>query len=172
MDVRLEVFGGVRVVGPDGDLPLSPQVTRLLAVLLADAGRVVTTERIIERVWPSDPPATATKVVHVGIGKLRRAFGTKAETADVVPGVVLRTVADGYVLDARAADLDEWRDAVATAERLAPGDPVGALAATDRARARGGTTGRGEHWPTKRGSNRRSVPWSSNGWRSKRSAAI
>jgi DNA-binding SARP family transcriptional activator len=133
MDVRLEVFGGVRVVGPDGVFPLSPQVTRLLAVLLAEAGRVVTTERIIERVWPTDAPVTATKVVHVGIGKLRRVFGTSAQTADAAPGVVLRTVVDGYVLDARAADLDEWSDAVATSERLATADPVAALAAVDRA---------------------------------------
>ena len=46
---------------------------------------------------------------------------------------VLRTVPDGYVLDARAADLDDWYEATAVAARLAPDDPVAALAVADAA---------------------------------------
>jgi DNA-binding SARP family transcriptional activator/predicted ATPase len=128
MTVRLEVFGGARIVAPDGPVALSGQVTALLGVLLADAGRPIAIDRIQDRLWADAPPATATKIVHIGVSKLRRALEAAGTGADL-----LRTVAEGYVLDAGPADLDEWQEAATGAERLAATEPEPALEAAARA---------------------------------------
>ncbi|MEO6469376.1 MAG: BTAD domain-containing putative transcriptional regulator, partial [Acidimicrobiia bacterium] len=131
MTQRFEVFGGVRVF-VDQPRQLSPQVTRLLGILLADAGKPVSTDQIVDRLWEGTPPASAPKIVHIGIAKLRRALEpVDAKTPDDSSGV-LHTVAGGYVLDAVAADLDEWRHAATRAEREGATNAKAALdAATD-----------------------------------------
>jgi DNA-binding SARP family transcriptional activator/tetratricopeptide (TPR) repeat protein len=80
-DARLDV----RVLGPlealrDGDpVPLGGAKRRaLLAVLALDPGRVVSVDRLVENLWPDEPPDTAAHAVQVYVSQLRGALGSGA----------------------------------------------------------------------------------------------
>src|SRR5215468_3163496 len=65
----LEVFhaGAVLQVG-------GPRHRKLLAVLLVNAGEVVSAERLISALWGEDPPASAPAMLHVRVAELRAAM--------------------------------------------------------------------------------------------------
>jgi DNA-binding SARP family transcriptional activator len=123
------VLGGVAVELDDGDLPLSGQVRMLLGILLAGRGQLVPIDVIIDRLWTGTPPRTATKVVHVVVGRLRRSLD------DAGLGPCITTVGGAYRIDPDATDLDEYLGAVAAADSSEPPDEAGALAELERALA-------------------------------------
>jgi DNA-binding SARP family transcriptional activator len=85
-------------------LPLaigSPQQRLLLAALAVDAGRVVTVESLMDRLW-DDAPHGARRALHVLISKLRRALTAAASGREQV--VVRR--AGGYVLQVKPSQVD------------------------------------------------------------------
>lgn len=105
MPVASSLFG---VLGPlevrTGDRPVRPSSARrrlLLAVLLAEANRLVSADRLIEELWgdalPTDPPAA----LRTQISRLRRILGPAAE--------VLGTEAGGYRLRVEPGQLDANR---------------------------------------------------------------
>src|SRR5262245_12626929 len=100
----------------------------VLAVLLLNRNRAVTLERIIDAVWPDDPPETARNTVQVYVSTLRRALG--ADRLVTEPG--------GYRLVVEPDELDaarlEQRLAEAT-RSIAAGEPHAAVAALDQALA-------------------------------------
>jgi class 3 adenylate cyclase len=55
-----------------------PKPRALLAVLVLDLGRVVSVDRLVEELWPGDPPETAAHAVQVYVSQLRKALGTEA----------------------------------------------------------------------------------------------
>src|SRR6185436_90697 len=72
-----------QVLGPltawDGQRWMSipaAQPRQLLAVLLAEAGRAVSRDRLEYEIWGEDPPRTAANAVQVYIGRLRRRLGS------------------------------------------------------------------------------------------------
>ena len=115
----LEVWrGGLRVaVG-------GPQQRELLALLLLDANRVVSVDRLIGQLWGERPPATARSLLHGCVTDLRRALrtGDDGET-----GQPLLTRPPGYLIRVRPGELD--RDRVDELEAAA----AGAAAAGTRA---------------------------------------
>src|SRR6186997_1553138 len=100
-DARLDV----RVLGPlealrDGDpVPLGGAKPRaVLAVLALDPGRVVSADRLVETLWPGEPPDTAAHAVQVYVSQLRGALGP-----------VIATRAPGYVLELDPEQVDLHR---------------------------------------------------------------
>ena len=94
----------------------------LLALLLLHRGEVVSTDRLIDGLWGARPPATAVKVVHVYVSRLRRLLG---------PGRLV-TRAPGYLLELAPdeLDLDRFERLVEEARHSsAAGDPASASAA-------------------------------------------
>ncbi len=86
----------------------------VLARLLLDVGRVVSTDRLVDDVWEGHPPATAHKTLQKYVSQLRRVL--------CLP--VVRTSSGGYVLEVEEASLDVRRF-----ERLlSDGDHAAALA--------------------------------------------
>jgi DNA-binding SARP family transcriptional activator len=78
----------------------------LLAALLLDSGRPVSTETLIERVWSDDEkPSQARGVVHTYIARLRRIM----RTVTPANGVQLIRANAGYRLDTPAGSLDLHR---------------------------------------------------------------
>ncbi len=71
----------------------------LLALLVLNAGRVVSTERLIDELWGDDPPATAATALQVYVSKLRKALG----------GDVIVTRAPGYAIDVSPGAVDLYR---------------------------------------------------------------
>ena len=108
MEFRL--LGPLEVIGDDG-LPVAlggPRPRALLARLLLEPNRVVSTDRLIDGVWGESPPASAQNALQVHVHALRGALG-----ADRIV-----TKAPGYLVRIESAELDAERFA-----HLAQGGP-------------------------------------------------
>jgi DNA-binding SARP family transcriptional activator/tetratricopeptide (TPR) repeat protein len=95
-----------------------PQQRALLAVLLVNANRVVSVDRLIDQLWDGRPPATARRLLHGCVADLRRALRSTGDDQ------VLLTRPPGYLLVVRPGELDADRftELAAAAEtRLAEG---------------------------------------------------
>jgi DNA-binding SARP family transcriptional activator/tetratricopeptide (TPR) repeat protein len=89
MDIRL--LGPVEVWSADGPAdPGPPRQRCLLAALAVDAGRPVSTEVLVDRVWGDTPPGGGRHALHVHIARLRKALPGGGQ-------LVHRT--GGYLLD-------------------------------------------------------------------------
>ena len=91
----LRVLGPVRVIGADGR-PVAVGGRRqreLLCLLLTARGRVVGVERLIDGLWPDDPPPRAKGAVRTFVSDLRRVLETNRQRPRV-----LVTEGAGYAL--------------------------------------------------------------------------
>jgi YVTN family beta-propeller protein len=119
MDFRmlgpLQVLDGERVLDVGGGKQRS-----VLALLLLHANEVVSSDRLIDELWPPDEqPPSAAKIVQVHVSRLRKALDGAGE------GVLL-TRGHGYLLrvDPDELDVERFRRLLdAGREALAAGDP-------------------------------------------------
>jgi SARP family transcriptional regulator, regulator of embCAB operon len=88
----------------------------LLATLLMRRNRVVSTQRLMENLWPSGPPKTARTAMQVYVSSLRKLLHTASLPAEVI---CLLTRAPGYVLeiDEREFDLHCFERALGNARQ-------------------------------------------------------
>jgi predicted ATPase len=121
-----------RILGPlevEGVSALGgPKQRALLARLLLDAGRVVPAERLVDDLWPDEPPETARHALQVYASTLRKALGAER----------IRGESGGYVLALGADEVDAERFerlAGEGARLLERGDAGAALAALEQALA-------------------------------------
>jgi DNA-binding SARP family transcriptional activator len=106
----------------------SPQQRALFALLLLHRGEAVSTDRMIEALWPDDPPPNAVPVLRTYVSRLRAA-GLGPE--------VLITCHDGYVLRAGVIDADRFEVLVAAGRtQREAGDAVAAEELLQEALAR------------------------------------
>ena len=89
-----------------------PKQRALLAMLLLEAGRVVSLDRLIEALWEGQPPATAVASLQNFVAQLRKALGPD----------VIETRTPGYVvrLDPEQLDLARVRSLVDAARASEP----------------------------------------------------
>jgi len=81
-----------------------PKQRALLAILLLNAGRVVSRDRLIEALWAERPLGASRHAVDVNVSRLRKSLGaTRAGDS------VLATRAPGYVLQVEPDELDLQR---------------------------------------------------------------
>src|SRR5215472_10722461 len=77
--MRFRMLGHLLVPCRDGWTRVVAEQPRVvLAVLLAEAGRPVSTERLIDAVWEDRPPRTAANTVAAYVLRLRRLIGDDA----------------------------------------------------------------------------------------------
>ena len=86
------------------------QQRALLAALTLRANELVSSERLIDELWPEDPPDTADHLVHVYVSRLRKALGDEGR-----PILVTRPPGYQLVLERGQVDLDRFEDHVAAA---------------------------------------------------------
>lgn len=80
---------------------------QVLALLAANAGAVVSTEKLVDELWPCGPPNTVRTIVQTYVYQLRKLFSNsfgRACGADL-----LATHPGGYVLTAPRDDVDIFR---------------------------------------------------------------
>ena len=96
-----------RLLGPfEASVPLPGGKPRaLLARLLLDSGRVVSTGTLIADLWESPPPS-APKILQAHISSLRKALGADA----------IETQAPGYVIRSASSDLERFEEVTERAE--------------------------------------------------------
>ncbi|MGQ4358411.1 BTAD domain-containing putative transcriptional regulator [Streptomyces sp. SAS_272] len=111
MTVEFELLGTVEARADGRVIDLGHARQRcVLAVLLADANRVVSVDRLVERVWADRHPQRVRNTLYGYLSRLRRALA-------VSEGVDIVRRSGGYVLDveASAVDLHRFRDVAARA---------------------------------------------------------
>jgi DNA-binding SARP family transcriptional activator len=109
--IEIAVLGPLEVARDGESLPLGGQKQRaLLALLVLNAGDVVSTDRMAEALWGDEQPRTAATSLQNFVSQLRKALGPD----------VLATRAPGYVLrlPPGALDLDRF-DAMCAEARVA-----------------------------------------------------
>jgi DNA-binding SARP family transcriptional activator len=91
----------------------------LLAILALEVGHVVSADRLVEELWPEEPPDTAAHAVQVYVSQLRKALGADA----------ISTRRPGYVLELDPERIDVHRFARLAEQgrtALRAGDPIAA----------------------------------------------
>src|SRR5438105_12222948 len=95
--MEFRILGPLEVVEHGQPLDLGGQKQRaLLAMLLLEANRVVSSDRLIDALWEDEPPETAQKALQVYVSQLRKLLGKER----------LQTRAPGYLLQVEEGDLD------------------------------------------------------------------
>jgi DNA-binding SARP family transcriptional activator len=124
-EIEFRLLGPLEVHRKHGPVALGPPQQRaLLALLLLNANRVVSRDRLIDELWGEQPPATATKLVHVYVSRLRKAL--EPDRGHGEEGLILVTRSPGYLLAVEVDQLDlgefeRLRDEAR--EAVAAGDP-------------------------------------------------
>ena len=95
--ITFRLLGSVEVVHDDAAIPLGgPKQRALLAVLLLNANRAVSTDQIADALSREHVPANAAKSLQMSIARLRRSLEPLAEPD--TGASVLQTVHGGYLL--------------------------------------------------------------------------
>jgi DNA-binding SARP family transcriptional activator len=103
--MEFRILGPLEVVVADVPLSLGgPRQQRFLAVLLLHAGRIVTTEHLVDCLWPGQPPVTAASQVRNCAAALRRVL-----TAGGLPAGALTRRTAGYQIRLATGALDRTR---------------------------------------------------------------
>ena len=92
--MEFRILGPLEVLSDGQALDLGGQKHRvLLALLLLEANRVVSRDRLIDALWEEEPPDTAVKALQVYISQLRKQLG-KDRLETKAPGYLLRVEPD------------------------------------------------------------------------------
>ena len=120
------VLGPLVVRTDDGVVDIGgARQRRLLAVLLANAGRIVPLERLVEMVFDGEPPRSASTTMRSYVARLRRALAD----ADPAAGALVATEQGGYglLVDFDHIDAARFEASIDTAQgQLARRDPIAA----------------------------------------------
>ncbi|NKE63773.1 hypothetical protein FXN61_46530 [Lentzea sp. PSKA42] len=112
--MNFRVLGPIEAVVAGAPVTLGgPKPRTLLAILAAQAGRVVPLEQLVDAIWGEDPPDQARAAIYTYISTLRRALATAEGTE-----LIVRT-GGGYRLEAgfEQIDLHVFTRETATARR-------------------------------------------------------
>ena len=117
-----------RILGPlelsDGDrlLPLGGSSQRaLLALLLLHANEIVSSDLLLDALWPEEPPGSGIAALQVRVSQLRKALGPAAEQLETKPpGYVLRLGRDELDLErfSRLVEEADGAEPAVAAEQL------------------------------------------------------
>jgi DNA-binding SARP family transcriptional activator len=92
--MEFRILGPLEVLSDGRTLDLGGQKLRaLVALLVLEANRVVSRDRLIDALWEEAPPETAVKALQVYISQLRKQLG-KDRVQTKAPGYVLRVEPD------------------------------------------------------------------------------
>ena len=89
------ILGPLEVVGEEGPIRLGgPKQRAALAILLLNANRVVSVERLADELYAGRPPATAVTQVQRQISELRTVLGSSSRIDTRAPGYVIHVSPD------------------------------------------------------------------------------
>lgn len=131
--LEFRILGPIEVRAGDDQVQLRPKQRAVLAMLLLNANRTVTTGRLIDALWPASPPATPAAQIRMLISGIRKALG-RADLIETRPAGYLLRVDEGRL------DADRFRQQVKRAHvAAAENKHEVAAAGYDEALARRGT---------------------------------
>ncbi|HWO68536.1 MAG TPA: BTAD domain-containing putative transcriptional regulator, partial [Umezawaea sp.] len=116
------LLGGIAVLVEGAPLDLGPARRRcVLAALAVDAGRVVSVDRLIDRVWGENPPRRARVTVLNYLSRLRLLFASAGAGVAIV---VRRPGGYSLQVERSAIDLLRFQDLCARARAVDDGEAV------------------------------------------------
>ncbi|WP_214401095.1 BTAD domain-containing putative transcriptional regulator [Pseudonocardia lacus] len=121
--LRLQVLGPLRIWRDGVELDPAPQrQAQVLALLLARAGRPISTSELLDLIWPDAVPPTALNVLHKHVGALRRLLEPALPARGT--GSYLLRRGPGYMFAAgpETLDLVDFRELVEAARACAAVD--------------------------------------------------
>jgi DNA-binding SARP family transcriptional activator len=93
--VEFRILGPVEVIEEGHPLPLGGSRRRaLLALLLTRANEVVSSDRLINELWPEQPPRTAANALQYHVSQLRKTLGSNEAIVTREPGYLIRVTPD------------------------------------------------------------------------------
>ncbi|WP_240799397.1 AfsR/SARP family transcriptional regulator [Streptomyces sp. A0958] len=96
-----QLLGPLQVRGKDGPLRVPPgRQEVILAALLLEANRVVSTNYLVDLIWEDNPPETARTQVQICVSRLRKLLAGADSTVSIT------TRPPGYVLHIDTGDVD------------------------------------------------------------------
>ena len=124
--MEFRILGPLEIHDHTGKLAVgTPRTRALLAVLLTAPGKLVSIDRLIDELWPDEPPPDARTLVHSYVSRLRRVLGAAAERIVTrKPGYLLR-------VDEQELDLHRYQRLVSAARGAEPRDRVDLLRQAD-----------------------------------------
>ncbi|MET7487202.1 tetratricopeptide repeat protein [Streptomyces sp. NPDC005538] len=129
-EIRLSGSVEIRAAGRRSDLG-STKTRVALACLAWDAGRTVSVDALIHRIWDEHPPGKAREALHTHISRIRSALRIAGGDA---PAIVSRTNSYSLEIDPDLVDLRCYTRCVERARSLGDGgDEEGALRLLERA---------------------------------------
>lgn len=106
--IEFRAFGQVEVGAATGLVDVGqPRQRLVLAALLVDAGRLVTVDTLVDRVWGESPPTAARRALHSHIARVRKALLAAADREATPVPLVHRS--GGYLLDVDREQVDLHR---------------------------------------------------------------
>ena len=129
--VQFRVLGPLEVVHAAGAVaPAGAKERAILARLLLEPGRPVSSDALLEAAWPDRPPEAATRSLHVRLANLRKLL--EPGRAPRTPSALLAREGPGYRLavDPEQVDAGRFARLVGEAGSL---EPAAALAAYEEA---------------------------------------
>jgi DNA-binding SARP family transcriptional activator len=135
-ELEFRILGPIEVRSNGETLSLGgPKQRALLALLLVDAGRAVSTDRLIDALWGEHPPKTAATSLQNFVSQLRKLLGPDVLVTKP-PGYLLRVDpsrldaarAQALAAEARSAALDKRAAKLREALALWRGPPLGEFA--------------------------------------------
>ncbi|MCA2221464.1 BTAD domain-containing putative transcriptional regulator [Nonomuraea aurantiaca] len=98
--MRISILGTLEVTGAEPIVVGGFRLRALLAILALEAGRTVTSERLIDMLWPQEPPGNAANALQTLVRRLR---------VTLRPYEVVESRVGGYVLAVDADQVDALR---------------------------------------------------------------
>jgi DNA-binding SARP family transcriptional activator/tetratricopeptide (TPR) repeat protein len=132
--MEFRILGPVEVWDADRSVGLGgPKARTLLAILLLQAGQVVSTDRLIDELWGERPPRTSVNVIQGLVAQLRRSLHHERDGA--AAGCAVTTRPPGYLLQIPPGALDLHQFEELLAEARAAMNEAAPGRAADRLRA-------------------------------------
>ncbi|HEY3750823.1 MAG TPA: BTAD domain-containing putative transcriptional regulator [Pseudonocardiaceae bacterium] len=114
--MTFRILGPMEVKGTGGTVRIPPGRQHvILASLLMEANRIVTTDHLVDALWEDSPPSTARTQIQICVSRLRKTLATAGVDAPIVsrpPGYVLQ-------VDESALDMHLFTSCLAEARTLA-----------------------------------------------------
>ncbi len=126
--MRVALLGPVSADSGGTELSLGGVKQRaVFALLTLNAGRVVSLDRLVDELWPDEPPSRATLGLQSYVSRLRRVLAAAADADPDVPRLVTRPPGWVLNLDPGLVDVAGFEDLLARARQASGADAAGLL---------------------------------------------
>lgn len=117
------LLGPLEVRRSGKPLPLGPRRAErcLLGLLLLEAGRIISVERLCDLLWDDNPPDNARNILQSHVSRLRSRLDPDRDGSN---GIRLLAQGDGYRLEVELTKVDAFRFRSMTSQAEATADPA------------------------------------------------